>query len=211
MLSGLVALVEGLNRYTDIKATFEGRIAYSSSEMLKTPWVFTLFLFPFKMGEQESAHLGEYLTSGGFLFVDAIDFSRVSLGPLGMKRPPSVLTSARHMLKDALRNQGLEFGKEWEFERLANDHLVYHCYFDFDGAPAWQADREFVLSGAIEGICIDGRWVMILSQKMFFHTWDDPDLPELRNERMLQFGINTIIFALTQEGSITHRLMESVR
>jgi hypothetical protein len=31
------------------------------------------------------------------------------------------------------------------------------------------------------------------------------------NTRQLQFGVNLIVFALTQEGSITHRLMESVR
>ena len=33
----------------------------------------------------------------------------------------------------------------------------------------------------------------------------------LDNTRLLQFGINTIVFALTQEGSITNRVMESVR
>jgi hypothetical protein len=32
----------------------------------------------------------------------------------------------------------------------------------------------------------------------------------MRNERLIQFGINTIIFALTQEGSITHRLLDSI-
>ena len=33
---------------------------------------------------------------------------------------------------------------------------------------------------------------------------------DLQHHRLLQLGINMLIFAMTQEGSITHRLMESV-
>jgi len=31
------------------------------------------------------------------------------------------------------------------------------------------------------------------------------------NTRQHQFAVNTIIFALTQEGSTTHRLMDSIK
>ena len=36
-------------------------------------------------------------------------------------------------------------------------------------------------------------------------------MSELDPTRQFQFGINTIIFALTQEGSITERLMDVVQ
>jgi hypothetical protein len=209
MVSGLVALVEAVNRYTSIKARFGGRVAYDSSEILKTPWIFSAVHFPFKSDEGEAAHLGEYLMSGGFLFVDAPDYAGVT-APSGTKRPQSCLISTHHMLQIALEHQGLAFGKNWDFETLRNDHPLYHCYFDFDGAPGAPWDREMVLSGYIQGVCIGERWLMILSQKYLLYLWHDPHHPELRSERMIQFGVNTIIFALTQEGSITKRVMDSV-
>ena len=53
--------------------------------------------------------------------------------------------------------------------------------------------------------------VLVICQKALVHIWGDPLNPQMREERMVQFGINTIIFALTQEGSITHRVMDEVR
>ena len=211
MLCALASLVDAISRYTDIKADFQGRICYTSPELLKTPWVFSIINLPLQLDAAESANMGRYLTSGGFLFVDAYDFAKFNYAPMGQKRPPVGLNATRNMVQIALCHQGLELGKDWAFETLPNDHGLFHCYFDFDGAPADQCDEEFVLSGRIQGICLNGRLLMIVSQKAFLHKWGDPDYPELRNERMIQFGINTIIFALTQEGSITRRVMDTVR
>jgi hypothetical protein len=211
ILSGLAALVGALNKYTAIKSTFEGRISYDSRELLLTPWVLTYVFRPFEPGEDESAQLGAYLTGGGFLFVEAPDASVASYTGTGMKRPAICLLAAHHMIGKALATQGRAQGKDWVAERLPHAHPLFHCYFDFDGPPPSPWDEEFALSGEIEGVQLEGRLVLLVSQKCVVHLWDDPYYPELRNERMIQFGVNTIVFALTQEGSITRRLMESVR
>ena len=65
----------------------------------------------------------------------------------------------------------------------------------------------------------------ILSHKWYASAWGDwgpegfgriKDYTRYGNTprdptRALQFGVNMIIFALTQEGSITHRLVESIQ
>jgi hypothetical protein len=210
MVSGLIALIDAMNQYTDIEASFEGRILFTSSEMMKTPWVFSNITWPFVFADYEAACLGKYLMSGGFLICDAMAQGPFFLGR-DQKRPPICITSARKNFKMAMVTQGFEYGRNWTFQILPNEHPLFHCYFDFDGPPASRWDPEFLLSGDLEGIYVDGRWVLVICQKGFQHLWDDPANPDLRNERMIQFGVNSIIFALTQEGSITHRVMDAVQ
>ena len=69
----------------------------------------------------------------------------------------------------------------------------------------------------LEGIVIDGRTVIIYSMKSMGTVWHRGlKVSERRSYdsagiRQLQFGVNLIVFALTQEGSITHRVMDEVR
>jgi hypothetical protein len=72
-------------------------------------------------------------------------------------------------------------------------------------------DQQFVQSAYLRGAVVEDRLVAVLSNKGIMHLWGDPDNPLLRNERFLQLGINTIVFALTQESSITRRVMDAVR
>jgi len=58
--------------------------------------------------------------------------------------------------------------------------------------------------------------VLVLSLKDFTSTWvgwgdSRHAYSNLDNTRQLQFGVNVIIFALTQEGSITQQVMDMVR
>ena len=107
--------------------------------------------------------------------------------------------------------QRLRYGGDWTFEFLPDDHPVYHCYFDFDGAPSGLWEDSYELHEKVEGVTVDGRLLLAICQKAFIHVWGDPEYPQYRSERMIQFGINTVIFALTQEGSITHRVVDAVR
>jgi hypothetical protein len=209
MIHGLLCLIESMNQYTQIKAKLEGRVPFTSSEMAKTPWVYCSHgshMQPFVFPEAEAASLGRYLTSGGFLLFDVLPIL-----PHGQRQPPIFLTCVRSNLKAALATQSREEGRDWTFEILSSSHPIYHCYFDFDDAPTGPFDQDSELAGKLQGVRLDGQWVLALSAKWFIHMWGDPDFPELRSERMIQFGINTVIFALTQEGSITNRLMDSIQ
>jgi hypothetical protein len=55
----------------------------------------------------------------------------------------------------------------------------------------------------LEGIHLDGRLVSVVSMEDFTSTWT----MDIQNKvRQIQFGVNLIVFALTQEGSITNRV-----
>jgi hypothetical protein len=201
-------MIEAMNHYTDIRATYEGKIPFTSPEMMKTPWVFYLAWFPPSvLSDEEAACLGEYLMSGGFVLSDAVD---PFYEGRHQKRIPLTLANAHHNFQLAMATQGQEYGRGWTFEILPNDHPMFHCYFDFDGSPGSWYDTEMYLSGKLEGITVDGRLLLAICQKALVHIWGDPLNPEMREERMVQFGINTIIFALTQEGSITHCVVDTV-
>ena len=65
------------------------------------------------------------------------------------------------------------------------------------------------------GVEVEGRLAAVISYQNLGIAWENIPVYQdkklyLDNTRLLQFGINTIVFALTQEGSITNRVMESV-
>ena len=63
----------------------------------------------------------------------------------------------------------------------------------------------------LEGVTIERRLVAIVSVKDLEGAWDWwPERAGIDNTRQLQFLVNLIVFALTQEGSITNRVMDTV-
>jgi len=202
-------VVNALNEYTNIHADFSARLPLSSKELLETPWVFVPAV-QFTLTEGELENLGRYLVAGGFLLLDA--------GSVG----GDVDAFFRQMVIDALDR----VGREARFFRLPNDHPIYHAYFDFDRPP------RALLGGAgiggriagegrdnvdyMVGVEVDGRLAVAFSYQSLGIAWENIGFRNQKslysdNSRHLQFGINTIVFALTQEGSITNRVMQTVR
>ena len=56
----------------------------------------------------------------------------------------------------------------------------------------------------LEGIWIDDRLVTIYSGKGYAKKWADT----WNNEPQLRMGVNMVVYALTQEGSIAQQKME---
>ncbi len=202
------ALVEAMNRFTNIRTDFQGKMTFDSSELLKLPFLYTRMYWPFRLSDSESNNLGLYLVQGGFLFAESV--------PPGWSSYFPAYQTIRGMIRRALETQGLLEHSDWDLERLPKDHPVYHCYFDFDGPPVgteWKRE-EYINIDYLEGVILEGRVLAIISQKNYAHPWADWGiLPHYRDKdptRQLQFGVNLIIFALTQEGSITHQVMNMV-
>ena len=218
-LRALPNLVEAINRYTDIRANIADAFPLDSGELLKTPFIFVTTHSNFDLTKSEAEGLGKYLTRGGFLFADDCLPRIGSSGDLALRR----------MFKDALLAVGYEYGTGWVFDKLPKDHAVYHCFFDFDAPPVgndfYAGGRGRAPSGGggpegvggpypfLEGVIIDGRLVGIMSNKDIGCAWNDwpYQSPRLSNTRQLCFGVNMVIFALTQEGSVTERVMDEVR
>lgn len=195
----LPALVEYAEDTTDLRITLKGAIRLDSKELMKASMLYM-------MGSEteplytdiEVKNLEKYLRSGGFLFIDDGYAARWA----------SFNQKSRQMIEDAL-------GYDAEWERIPNNHWIYHCWEDFNGPPPGEDEVRPNASHPVkerynylEGIFIDGRLVVVLSSKGYCKAWgawpkNPPSLGgPLDNTRQLQFGLNVVVFACTQPGGI---------
>ena len=210
--TGLNHLAQAVNEYTQVKVEVVSAVFADSEELHGVPWVYGSGGGG-QVTAAESRNVGQYLANGGFIYTS------LALGLGGFEIP------VRGGYKKALESAGYTFGRHWNFDKLPNDHPVYHSFYDFDG-PLSGSDPttgrgNFRRGGReridyLEGIHLDGRMVAILEAKdyatfwvryFYWNAWNTGHDHDHR--QYLQFGVNTIILALTQEGSIAHRLMAS--
>ena len=207
-LRALVNLALAMNKYTNIRVDLAPAVQFDSRELFNTPWVYTTTheaTKGFTITASESSNLGTYLVSGGFILTEPVSVQ----GPRVIGTPWEV--ALRQMLKDALASQNAVHGRDWSFEPLPSTHPIYHCFFDFEGAPPSLEAWPVVVPHYLEGITLDDRLVAIASSKAYFYPWSQR-LNEYMMDptRPLQFGVNMLVFVLTQEGSITQQVMYSV-
>jgi len=183
--NNLRALVNGLNEYTGINADFIGSITYDDDRLLEIP----IILPAGAPNESELEQMTRYLLSGGFIF-GGIGFVSEGLEKYG----------------------GLVEGRDFWSERLPDDHPVFSSYFEFKGgAPtstrgassnknqnAWQYTTGHFIKGRLVGI----NFSLGLGYTESVEGQD--------KLRQMQMAINVIVYALTQEGSMTQRLMQMV-
>lgn len=175
-----------VNEYTGLKAEFLGFVTFDDPRLMEVP-----IILPYgSPNETEMANLAQYLMSGGFTFSGIYEEALEKYG-------------------------GLIRGKDFWSERLPEDHPVYTAFFDLSGgmpfgySPSmgqgkagvrpWNYLRAYYIKGRIASITPgDGGW-----------GWQN-DTRGGDSTRQLQLAVNIIIYALTQEGSITQRLMQMV-
>jgi hypothetical protein len=184
----LPQLKRALNEYTRIKADMVGsNLDLMSNELFAAPFILANTDAPFTLTRREAVRLGAYLLNGGFVYSDD---ARVVKGGGSDK-------SLRKMFADALETQGLRPNRHWMFERLDNDHPLYHSYFDFSGPPSgWDnlvattttterelgaedeprtaqrsRSRNVIPVEYIEGVAYEGRLIGIHSMKNFPGVW----------------------------------------
>ncbi len=195
-------LVDALNEQTGITAQVDAHLFVDSQELFRTPFIYITADEAFELTERELKNLGDYLRRGGFLFVDnANPTEEFSQGEASLRR----------IFRDAL-------GAEGQLRPISNNHPIYHTFYDFDGPPVGseleipgfteqRANRRLIIaeqSYYLEGVFLGDRLVSVYSDKGYVHTWARND----GNEPQLRFGINAVIFALTQEGSIAQQQID---
>ena len=175
-----------VNEYTGLKAEFLGFVTFDDPRLMEIP-----IIYPHgSPNETEMANLANYLMSGGFTFSGIYGEALEKYG-------------------------GLVRGKDFWSERLPEDHPVYTAFFDLNGgmpfgySPSlgqgksgvrpWNYLRGYYIKGRLASVTPgDGGW-----------GWHN-DTRAGDSTRQLQLAVNIIIYALTQEGSITQRLMQMV-
>ncbi|MHB9030827.1 MAG: DUF4159 domain-containing protein, partial [Candidatus Latescibacterota bacterium] len=116
----LTGLVEGVSRFTEVRAEAASPIYLSSQNLLRMPFLFINSSNAFELTPTERENLGRYLRNGGFVFAD---------NGTPQYENSAAEASLRQMFRDAL-------GSNARFEPIPASHPLYHCFFDFrDGPP----------------------------------------------------------------------------
>ena len=220
VMNGLSRLVTKLNEWTGIKASIAERVTFDSAEFFQTPWTYLWINYSMEPTQKEVENLGKYLLNGGFFFFEGHHWQQWQ-GERSLMR----------FVKSALESQGYRQGVDWEYRFLPDAHPIFHCYYDFPGGtPAaftvvaryiFAAGREDGVDPWSRGIEIDGHLVVLNTNQGYCVSWSEwghyggiygESVHSKYNPTLqFRFGINTIIFALTQEGSITRRVMDTVK
>ncbi len=211
-------LAEAINEYTDIDVEIVPDVAMSSNLLLECPWAAVLPRGPFVLTKAEARNLGEYLTIGGF----AITAGRYS----NDRQQFNNYFMQRGMFQDAFAAKDLREGRHWNFVALEDDHPLFHSYYDMEGHPrtirltqggagnasgaARGLSTEALRSSEKpEGVEYGGRLVGLLEVAVFSWVNDAGRHETPADRRQLEYGINMVVFALTQEGSLAARYVRA--
>ena len=184
----MIYLVQALRQYTDLKVDFLDHLSVADDRLLKTPMIIITGHAPYgKPGtEQEMEQLARYVMEGGFIF-----------GSL----PPT----------EALEKYGeLVQGRDYYSDRVPENHPIYNCFFDIGSAPI--VNDGYATQGPTRND-LQATWI---GDRMVAFTISPFWISRARlhgkdTTRYLQLAVNTVVYALTQEGSMTQRLMQMVQ
>ncbi|MFC1508518.1 DUF4159 domain-containing protein [Candidatus Omnitrophota bacterium] len=202
----IIHLAEAVNRYTNIEANVSPHLLLNSHELMTMPFIYIATDTAFELTPFERQNLGAYLRAGGFAIIDNGD---------PVQEHSQAESSLRQMIRDTL-------GKGVKFAPIPNDHPLYHSYFDFNDGPPLGSEvemvetttsgyhgekaRNSVMSKAVyylEGIWIEDRLAVVYSNKGYGCKWKDFE----NNDPQLRMGVNMVVYALTQEGGISQKVM----
>ncbi len=196
----LPSIARYANDSTKLRVEIKGTVRLDSKELNTIPFLFMMgFQAGVKYTKEEAHNLARYLKNGGFLFVD--DGNAYQSGAFNQ--------TVRQMLKDGL-------GYEAMFEKVPNTHPIFTAWENFSGPPAGddmvRYDRRVrevkEIYPYVEAIFLNGRMAVLISNRGYCFAWGYwKYLPSSAggpydNTRQIQFGLNVIVYALTQRGGI---------
>lgn len=153
-------------------------------EMCKFPMLFITAEGAFEFTELHKKNLKEYIARGGFLYADDCVIS----------------STGDHFFKSFRSQMEQLFNKK--MERLPNDHPLYHCLYDLDGAPFMQGQNHgghALFSGKRISIFltpgdIHCGWASSYKRSQGQGAW----FPQKeKEEKAIQMGINMIVYAMS--------------
>ena len=209
----LDVLIKALKEYTGIEADYVGALPLDDPNLLDVPWLLLSNLLSLDIGQAELANLGRYLGAGGFAIATLPPDS-------GSNEVVKRQTGIFDILRRAMKSQNLNEGGDWRFVVLEPTHAIYHSYFDFDAAVRANQMNQHSSYNPLPkdlGLQIGDRLAVFLNGGPDMETaagsLGEQSTHQVKADatRALQFALNTVVFALTQEGSVTQQLMAGVR
>jgi hypothetical protein len=198
--------VEELMRYirdhSRVNARIEGTtLRLSDPRVMKAPFIYlTGNSAVFQFTNTEKENLGEYLKNGGFLFAEEIRQADPETG-LDQKNAGVQGTLFDRQFKALMEDPDVLGSDGSKWQKIPKDHDLYYSFFDFeDGPPMGGAPGGNVFD--LEMLELRGRVAVVFSDLNISWYWGDPNADA--RERGLQFGVNLIVYALTQPGGIAN-------
>jgi hypothetical protein len=198
--------VEELMRYmrdhTDIKAQIQGTtLELSDPRIMGAPFLYmTGNSATLQISDTEKKQLGDYLKNGGFLYAEDIRQSDATNGLEG-KEAGTAGTPFDRQFKALMKDAQVLGSDGDKWRKVPKTHPLYYSFYDFpDGPPMGGASGGNVFD--LEMLELRGRVAVVFSDLNISWYWGDP-LSDAK-ERGLQFGVNLIVFALTQPGGIAN-------
>lgn len=171
-------LATEINKRTTIKvAKDQAVVGLSDLELFDYPFIFLTGHGEIELSPTEVENLRNYLIKGGFLYVDD-DYG----------------------LDKSFRREIAKVFPGVEMEELPFTHPIYHSFYEFSFLPKIHKHDNKPPKGY--GIFYQGRLVVFYTYETNISDgWADPWVhndPAEKREEAFQFGINIVIYALTQ-------------
>lgn len=182
-----INLAEAVRRYTNLNAKVDEHVFLDFKKIFEVPFVYISAENAFSLSKNERNNFGKYLRNGGFAFID---------NGAPEQSSGDAASSLKKMLLDAL-------GASAVLRPIPNDHVLYHCYFDFnDGPPMGKVGeitkKRFTDKGYLEGIWIGERLAVVYFDFGYGYRWIEPE----KSDPQIKMGVNLVVFALLQENGI---------
>ncbi len=180
------ALIDALDNFTQIKADFASTLTYSDPRLFELPIVVPQT----RPNETETAQLTRYLLEGGFILGLSTKFADY---------------------REGLEKYGhLVWGQDVWTEYLSEDHPLFSAYFKIKGG-APRSDQQTQPGRPpverLNGLVVKGR----LAGVEFEMPQPNRRVERIEDTGRLQLAVNIVVYALTQEGSLTQRLMQRLQ
>jgi hypothetical protein len=97
---------------------------------------------------------------------------------------------------------------EYNFQKIENEHKLYHCFYDLAGVPRITTWNPFPYMGFLspsahlQGIPIDGKLGLIFGENLALMTSNRIiyDFDYLATKAFLRFLTNVVVYGLTHSG-----------
>ena len=178
-------LLNSLIEYTTLRVNLtEQVIELADPAMLQQPFCSLAGRRLLQFNHAERENFSNYVNNGGFVFVDDCNHD------------------IDGMFARSFEQQMTDLFGPTALQKIANDHPIYHSFFEFDGPPnttqelnGWGDDLVHKYLQAIE---INGRIAVLYSNKDLGCEWDY----DFRNKRFMtvdntRFAVNIVIYSMT--------------
>ncbi len=179
-------LLNSLIEYTTLSVETEEKVVpLADPAMVHAPFCYLSGHRLVQFSAEERRNFERYVEHGGFVFVDDCNHDIDGLFARSFEAQMAEIFGPKALAK------------------IADDHPLYHSFFDFDEGPP---TTSFELNGwgddlvhdYLKAITVDGRIGVLYSNKDYGCEWDY----DFRNKRWLaedntKFGVNIVLHALT--------------